>query len=129
MAQRQLHQVRNMDLSVMPEPFQIAHQLGHAIRMGWNEHSVRQAGPPNPARGLRLVHNVHGDDEVDVRDDAAAAEPGFCCAASRTARVVGSRTQSMRRSTVKGRITLPYSWGRYLPRTRSATDQINEDRF
>ncbi len=36
-------------------------------------------------------------------------------------------SQFMRRSTVNGRITLPYSCGLYLPRSKSATGQRNEE--
>ena len=39
--------------------------------------------------------------------------------------LVGSSTQSSRRSTVNGRITRPYSDCLYTPRSRSATDQMN----
>ena len=35
----------------------------------------------------------------------------------------------MRRRTVKGRITWPYSWGLYWPRSKSATDQMNDEGF
>lgn len=48
---------------------------------------------------------------------------------ARTAFLVGSSTQSMRRSTVKGRMTFPYSCGLYLPLRRSATDQRKAERF
>jgi hypothetical protein len=43
---------------------------------------------------------------------------------ARTCGLVGSRTQSRRRSTVRGRITLPYWAGLYGPRSRSATLQV-----
>ena len=44
---------------------------------------------------------------------------------SSTSDLVGSSTQSSRRSTVNGRITRPYSDCLYTPRSRSATDQMN----
>ena len=48
---------------------------------------------------------------------------------SSTSALVGSSTQSRRRSTVKGRITRPYSDCLYTPRSRSATDQMNPEWF
>ena len=42
---------------------------------------------------------------------------------------VGSSTQSKRRSTVKGRMTRPYSWALRSPRSRSATVQIRAERL
>ena len=48
---------------------------------------------------------------------------------SSTSALVGSSTQSSRRSTVNGRITRPYSDCLYTPRSRSATDQMNPEWF
>lgn len=47
----------------------------------------------------------------------------------RTAVLVGWRTQSRRRRTMKGKTTFPYSDCLYSPRRRSATDQRKLERF
>ena len=54
-----------------------------------------------------------------------ATLPPFSSAAlASTFSLVGSRTQSSRRSTVSGRMTRPYCGGLYGPRSRSATLQM-----
>ena len=41
-------QVRYHDTLIVPERLQITHQIRHAVRMGWNEHRIRQAGAADP---------------------------------------------------------------------------------
>jgi len=58
------------------------------------------------------------------------AMPAACFAACSlsTAALVGARTQSRRRSMLKGRMTRPYSLRLKSPRRRSATDQMKAER-
>src|SRR5690606_25011829 len=52
-----------------------------------------------------------------------------CMVSTSIAALLGSSTQSSRRRTVNGRMTRPYSDCLQSPRSKSATDQMNEERF